>query len=68
MKILKLGSTKEKTTKKTCNDCKTKFEYTDSDVQYDNREGGTYLFCPHCNKFITITSPSYSYIDRSKDC
>lgn len=68
MKILKEGDKTPKAIKKTCKSCKTVFEYTSQDVHFDNREGGTYLFCPYCDKFITITSPDYTDFDRSRDC
>lgn len=68
MKILKEGDTTPTPIEKTCTSCKTVFEYTSHDVSYDNREGGTYINCPLCDKFIVITSPDYTHFDRSKDC
>ena len=64
------GKIHGKVYKKTCGHCGTKFEYVDSDIQHDERDGGWYLFCPHCNSFILIKSEDVSWksADRSTDC
>lgn len=52
MKIIKKGEIKEKEVKETCYKCKSKFIYTPSDVEMDNRDGD-YVKCPCCGAFIS---------------
>lgn len=55
MKIIKEGISPEEMTKKeTCYNCKTKFEYQNSDIQDDFRDG-SYVICPKCGKFISAS-------------
>lgn len=55
MKIIKEGkSPEEKTKKETCYNCKTVFEYSNSDIQPDFRDGD-YVVCPKCGKFISAS-------------
>lgn len=51
MRIIKLGSNKEKETITTCYKCKTKFAYKRCDVKSDARDGN-YVNCPECQAFI----------------
>jgi predicted RNA-binding Zn-ribbon protein involved in translation (DUF1610 family) len=68
IKILKKGKDTNKTHKKTCGSCKCKFEYQDSDVEHDWRDGGWNIYCPECGKFILIKSERTVQTDRSSDC
>lgn len=67
MKILKLNKKKEKIFTKKCKECGTKFQYTSADLETD-RDGGSFIFCPHCKSFILIKSASYEFVDRANDC
>lgn len=48
MKILKLGKVEPQTTKLTCYNCNTEFEYESSDLIRDNIRDETYVRCPVC--------------------
>lgn len=52
MKIIKKGKVEEKVWTRTCSNCKTEFEYTQSDVDSDRE--GSYVVCPleGCGAFI----------------
>lgn len=53
MKIIKNGKLVDKTIKKTCFKCKTKFAYTESDTKTDR--DGKYVNCPVCETFISVS-------------
>jgi len=53
MKIIKKGKLVDKTIKKTCFKCKTKFAYTESDTKTDR--DGKYVNCPVCETFISVS-------------
>lgn len=65
MKVIQIGNQKIFTTKKTCGYCKSKLEYTPSDVKYDR--DGSYVVCPVCGKFLAVGNSNVQ-TDRSKDC
>lgn len=52
MKVLQQGqSPDEKPRKITCHSCKSKLEFTNSDIQYDR--DGSYVICLVCGQFIS---------------
>lgn len=67
MKIVKRGvDPKDKEIHQKCSKCKTEFTYTQSDVQYDFRDGD-YVICPVCGSFIAHGDLPRS-VNRATDC
>lgn len=57
MKIIQMGKDPEEAVvRESCSKCKTIFEYTQTDIQPDSREGD-YVVCPVCESFITARNP-----------
>lgn len=52
MRIIEEGNIPVKEKKETCNKCKTKFAYTQSDTKTDR--DGKYVECPKCSSYISV--------------
>lgn len=53
LKIIQRGNVTESKPKiDSCDKCKTKFEYDQSDIQRDR--DGRYVVCPMCGAFISV--------------